>query len=517
MRYWLLLLSVVSLSAAAQPAGLAQLDTKERAVRQGMDLQAIQIYRSGLARTLDFVRSRADLFPETPIEKRLMPEDAKRTVRSTWKALLDYQIALDALQRYHTDFYLLAERPARERSLLAAYAALAAQYRFALDFIARAENDPELAKVLNEQVTELGLEAGSYDKFKFRFLNVAIGTEFAALSALQGASKGEVAAAIDSGLAADSRRIWEMGRGKGEVMTVANALAMVRGFGQRTIFPAQAGISEWMGDTKVWRQDHALISTAQVAELTPKMMPGDVMLERREWYVSNVGLPGFWSHAAIYIGTPAERRAYFADPVVQAWVKSQGIADGDMEKLLAQRYPDAYATGRQPQEHGHAARVLEAISEGVSFTSMEHSASADSLVVLRPRLTKKDKAFALLRAFGYAGRPYDFDFDFQTDAALVCTELVYKAYEPAPSFKGIPIQLEDIIGRLAIPANGIARQFDEQYGTADQQWDMVQFLDGSERQQRAVKADLATFRAGWQRPKWHVLLPETRQAGVDSK
>lgn len=59
------------------------------------------------------------------------------------------------------------------------------------------------------------------------------------------------------------------------------------------------------------------------------------------------------------------------------------------------------------------------MSEGVVFTSLEHSAPADALAVLRPRLPARGKAAALVRAFGYAGRPYDYDFDFQTDAALV--------------------------------------------------------------------------------------------------
>ena len=162
-------------------------------------------------------------------------------------------------------------------------------------------------------------------------------------------------------------------------------------------------------------------------------------------------------------------------------------------------------------------RVLEAISEGVSFTSMEHSASADSLVVLRPRLSKRDAAYALLRAFGYARRPYDFDFDFQTDSSLVCTELIYKAYEPAAPVEGIRMQPEEIVGRLAIPANSIARQFDVEYAAPAQQWDMVLFLDGSEREKRALESDATRFRDSWRRPKWHVLLPDAQQARADTK
>jgi len=32
-------------------------------------------------------------------------------------------------------------------------------------------------------------------------------------------------------------------------------------------------------------------------------MPGDVLLERRNWFMSNIGIPGFWPHVAFFIGT----------------------------------------------------------------------------------------------------------------------------------------------------------------------------------------------------------------------
>jgi hypothetical protein len=517
MRIWLILLSLLGTAAAAQPPTLLRLDDAALSARQAADLRAIAVYRNGLARTLEFVRAQPALFPERRIDKRLLGEADKKQVRGAWKALLDYQLALEAVERFHSDFFLLRREAARERSLFATYAAHVARYRFALDFIERAENDPELAKVLNEPVAELGLEKGAYDRFKFQFLNVGLGGQFAALSTLYKASGHRAEGDLATEVAADSERVWKMARGKGEAMTFANALAITRNLGQRAVFPVQAGVSEWMGDTRVLRQNHALISEGQIAAMIPGMQPGDVLLQRREWYVSNVGLPGFWSHAALYIGTPEERRAYFDDAEVRAWVQGQGVADGDFETLLRQRHGQAYTTGRAPQEHGHRPRVLEAISEGVSFTTMEHSASADSLVVLRPRLSKKDKAFALLRAFGYAGRPYDFDFDFQTDASLVCTELVYKAYEPAVAFKGISMRPEAIAGRLTIPANSVARQFDAEYGTPAQQWDMALFLDGEERLKRAEESDVATFRASWQRPKWHVLLPESKQTKADAQ
>jgi Permuted papain-like amidase enzyme, YaeF/YiiX, C92 family len=517
MRTWLIVFSLCCGAAMAQPASVRTLDSAALAARQSTDLQTIQIYRSGLERTLDFARAQTALFPAQRVDKRLLTDADKQQVRGVWKAMLDYQLALEALERFHSDFFVLKGKAGRTGSLAAAFAAHTARYRFALDFIERAENDPELTKVLNEAVPELGLQLGAYDRLKLSFLNLAEGGQFAALSALYKTSGHQASVPLAAALKADSERLWQLGRGKGAAMTVANALNITRHLGQRAVFPVQAGVSEWMGDTKVRRQHQALISEAQISASTAQMQAGDVMLQRREWYVSNVGLPGFWSHAALYIGTAAERRAFFADAEVRAWVQSQGAADGELETLLRQRHAKAYAGALAPQAQGHASRVLEAISEGVSFTTMEHSAAADSLVVLRPRLSKTDKARALLRAFGYAGRPYDFDFDFQTDASLVCTELVYKAYEPGAGFTGVRLQAQTIVGRLAVTANDIARAFDAEYGTPAQQWDMVLFLDGSERQNQAAPAGVAEFRSTWQRPKWHILLPGAKPTQAAAK
>jgi hypothetical protein len=261
---------------------------------------------------------------------------------------------------------------------------------------------------------------------------------------------------------------------------------------QSAWLPVQAGVSTWMGDTKVHRLDQALISEKQIHALHAQLQPGDILLERREWYVSNVGLPGFWSHAALYVGTPEERREFFAD--------------GDLEARLRTNAPAMYPRSVEPQEHGHVVRVIEAISEGVSFTTLEHSAACDSLAVLRPRLPKAEKARAIARAFHYAGRPYDFNFDFATDSELVCTELIFKAYEPAAGMTGLTFPLVEMLGRQLTPANEIAKQFAAQYGTPDQQTELILFLDGHERAGDAVEGSIGTFRESWKRPKWHVLV-----------
>jgi hypothetical protein len=509
MRKAVLMTAVsMSLACAAQAAShpLSQLDAMSRAESQASDLQAVVVFREGLAHLADFAGSRSDLFPAARQRApRLLNEMDRAEVRETWKSFLDYVIALDSLERFHRDYAVTAWRD-RAASFHVARGAFLAQYRFAFDFIQRAENDPKLAILLNDPVPDLGLPAGSYDRLKTSFLNVAASSQLTAYGALARLLPNPANAELARAVAADEARLWKVAVGKRQVLTATNAVNVLKKLGRRVTFPVQAGVSAWMGDTKVLRKDRALISPAQIAALPPRLDPGDVLIQRREWYVSNVGLPGFWSHAALYIGTPEERRAYFDEPEVRQWVKAQGEESGDFEKLLQWRYPQVYPLALKAQEEGHAPRVLEAISEGVVFTTLEHSAAADSMAALRPRLARAEKAQALLRAFKYVGRPYDFDFDFQTDSALVCTELVYKCYEPTPGFRGLRLELEEIVGRTAIPANSIARQLDDELRHGVPQLDMVLFLDGQEKLGKAVEASIEELRQSWRRPKWHVVV-----------
>jgi uncharacterized protein YycO len=113
---------------------------------------------------------------------------------------------------------------------------------------------------------------------------------------------------------------------------------------------------------------------------------------------------------------------------------------------------------------------------------------------------------AIVRSFHYSGRPYDFNFDFTTDSSLVCSELIYKSYEPSNKMKGLKLPLVKVAGRPVTPPNNIARMFDEEYGFDKQQFELVVFLDGFEKSGKAVRGDLEGFRKSWKRPNWHILV-----------
>ncbi|MDR3458600.1 MAG: YiiX/YebB-like N1pC/P60 family cysteine hydrolase [Verrucomicrobiae bacterium] len=492
-------------AAMAETVPLYKLDRAGQSERIASDLKMVVIYRAGLSNATTFAARQTNLFSGTVAGKSPLPRrEEKERLWQAWKSYLDYLLALDALDSSHNDWWRLAGGQ-RDASFTTGYAAFLAKYRYSLEFVALMEKNPFVDTILNEPVPELGLPAGTYARLKFRFLNAATATDFGARAALYRTMSDEATKALQPIMDDDAEVILKSGRGQGELLTAKNALNILKHAGSTAWFPVQAGVSEWMGHTKVHRKDELLISSAQIEQLHKQLLPGDVLLVRREWFLSNIGLPGFWPHAALYVGTPEERRAFFSTPEMADWVKAQGEASGDFEQLLQSRSATNYAISLQPHEQGHPTRIIEAMSAGVSFTAIEHCVHADSAVALRPLLSKTEKATAILRAFHYAGRPYDFNFDFATDSELVCTELVFKSYEPAQDMHGLHLPLEEMLGRELLPANLIAKQFDEQYGTPDAQFEFISFFDGHEREGKAVEATVDEFRKSWQRPKWHVL------------
>ena len=478
------------------------------------DLQTIQTSRASMRSTINFIDTHPEIFPAVKVKGNEHPldRDQRLIVWQTWQVFLDHILFFDSLGQMYTELYLDEKDIEKKReTFFAAFACFLTQYRFALDYIERAEKNPNMHVVLNEAVPELGLKEGTYALLKYRFLNVIRGAEFARLNALYLYYKKSGESPLQLITEEDIGKIWEAGKGKGPTLTAQNALKIVSDFGFTTWFPVQKGVSELMSNIKVWRPEISLITDEQILQLQRLLLPGDILLQRREWYATNIGIPGFWTHAALYIGTPEERTHYFSDPELTKWLAEQGSNDGTFENLLQARYPKSYQLSMKPQEEKHLPRILEAIAEGVSFTTLEHSASADSIVVLRPNLSQKNIAQAIIKAFHYSGRPYDYNFDFRTDSELVCSELIYKAYQKTDDSAGLSLPLSEVLGRPLISPNEIAKFFNEEFGKKEQQLSLIIFLDGFEKEHKAIESNVENFLVSWKRPKWHIWVQDLEE------
>ncbi len=110
----------------------------------------------------------------------------------------------------------------------------------------------------------------------------------------------------------------------------------------------------------------------------PLLQPGDIVLQRFEGWVDKWFIPGFWNHAAIYIGSKEEQ-------------------------------------------------VVHAVSEGVLIEDIINFMRTDHMIILRPKdvsLTNE----AINKAIGIVGCEYDFIFDFSNNVRFACTEVIDYCY-----------------------------------------------------------------------------------------
>ncbi len=249
------------------------------------------------------------------------------------------------------------------------------------------------------------------------------------------------------------------------------ALQKVQGQVTDPLYRAQSLVSTWIGDFRLKERPlhRGLISPGQVNKLREILRPGDILLERRNWFLSNAFLPGFWPHTAFYLGKPEELEAL-------------GLTE---DPRVETHWPPFL--GRDAA--GYPLVVIEAISEGVVFTSLEHSVGeADAVTVLRPRLTEAERRETIARAFSHYGKPYDFEFDFFSTDRLVCTELVYRACDGM-----LRLPLTNIMGRQTLPAMSFVQVYLETRGRDDRPFDLVYFLDMDEKGDRAIVASESAF------------------------
>lgn len=183
--------------------------------------------------------------------------------------------------------------------------------------------------------------------------------------------------------------------------------------------------------TRPGHQPH--LPGAVAEELGELLQPGDVLIARKEHAATNYFLPGYWKHAALYLGTPTA-------------LERLGIAG---HKNVRPRWSRLLVPG-EPS----ARRVLEAMKDGVWIRPVASPFSADAVAAIRPRLAADDVAAALARGLFHEGKPYDFDFDFTRADRLVCTEVVYRSYD---GIGGVSFELTHRAGRLTLSAEDLVR------------------------------------------------------------
>ncbi len=112
--------------------------------------------------------------------------------------------------------------------------------------------------------------------------------------------------------------------------------------------------------------------------IRPRLQPGDILLQRFEGWIDKWFIPGFWNHAAIYLGNEKEQ-------------------------------------------------VVHAVSEGVLVEDVINFMRTDHMVILRNQDEELAQE-AVKRALSIVGLEYDFNFDFSDNKRFACTEVIDFCY-----------------------------------------------------------------------------------------
>ena len=160
-------------------------------------------------------------------------------------------------------------------------------------------------------------------------------------------------------------------------------------------------------------------------QLNETLQAGDILLEKTPFRLTDKLIPGYWGHAAIWIGTEPELREL-------------GIWDDPLVK----RFHSQIREGRG---------VVEALRSGVEMNRIEQFVNIDSIGVLRKQqLSKEERSKVILQSLRQVGKPYDFNFDVESKGRVYCSKLVYLAYS------GVEWPTKKSLGRTTFTPDDVA-------------------------------------------------------------
>ena len=180
------------------------------------------------------------------------------------------------------------------------------------------------------------------------------------------------------------------------------------------------------------------------------LQPGDLLLDKTSFAMTDRLIPGHFGHVAIWLGKPEQLESLgLFDPEVNTYGDS-------LKNAIA--WKDKLAEGKC---------VLEALRPGVVINNLDHFLNVDEVLVLRlkPEFVGGEHELQQLRsqivcrAMHHLGQRYDFNFDVNTSNTIVCSELAYQAYPenicwPLTKTAGRWTISPDQVAVMAGPGNG---------------------------------------------------------------
>jgi len=423
--------------------------------------------------------------------------EQKQEIKQLWQHFLEINFEIDLIRQKYRGFAqidYLQDPVSHSRAFLLAYAAHTIQYESAFRVSQMVNYHGLISSFLNQKDENLSLSKDSYFQIKERLtspkeiLRLNAGRAYLTLTKKHLSDQGGLLEIVSGNLRNIEANLLKFPR-----LFVSNPFEFLEKQSLSLWLPVQKKIALRLSYIRASNREY-FIKPEKIQEKRPIFEPGDILLERRGWHATNIGIPGFWTHAALYTGSLSEMDDYFSEITLE---------NGKLpSQYIQEKFPSVFQEFQEKDGEGFERSVIESKRPGVVLESLEFTANADSFAVLRVKTSKEEKFKALMNAFLYFGKPYDYNFDFLSDDALVCSELVYKAYQENPDIHFSPGLVS---GRMMMPPNDFAKKFDEELLKKSEKLELILFFDGNEKKGNATEKGADVFRETWKRPKWYIV------------
>ncbi len=404
-------------------------------------LQEIVASLDGLEKRLD-----SSPIPEAVAARGYFTPDEDDRVRQGVLLYRNCRLAAYEIILRYRGYAAMEPAACRLRCFLVAFGAGLVLYAKSLKIIAFAEHVPMLRAKINEPDSKYDLEPGFFDEVLAGYSRICNYRSILRADAFWRAHRRE-AHALAGEVGGDWAWLVELIRHQRRA--VRRRLLHVlwqrfrhdwRAFGRAMLSPfreARHGLERLLGDhlaqARVAGPSACAMTTEMLRSLRPCLRPGDVLLMRNDGRLTAAILPGFWTHAALFLGDRS-----------------------DLEMLGLRAHPHVTRHWQEiPEVAGPLGLVIEAQFPCVQLNPLEKCLQVDHLVVLRSDLPASDLASALAEAVGQLGKPYDFEFDFNNSSRVVCTELVYRSFHNRGS---LAFLLTKRLGRFTLTGDDLIAQ-----------------------------------------------------------
>ena len=301
------LVSLVVVLVMGRPTPLTAMTESEFRRTHELDARYFRDLDRSLRGIVAELESQGDLFAADVDVARALTVEDEALVLDAWTSYLDTAIALDRIRRFHEDFYRFdlsrMERLRYVRSFLLSFAAELSLFENTRRIIELLDGNENVVRFLNLDRPERGITIDSVAQMR---------EELAGLTDLARVSAGSrylvyldrVHHARADALAENFDWLWseverylsaaELRR-RHEVVTLATAsdfAPVLRGVKHLT-FPIQKEVAQWMGNIRFARPGKYLITLEQAHDMERRLLPGDILLGRKNWYLSKYRATGF--------------------------------------------------------------------------------------------------------------------------------------------------------------------------------------------------------------------------------